>query len=168
VAPKWKSQQKVGRVIKKVEKHCSKARNCADHLKSHLTHLRHSNLKHRKKHENRKKLFELNVYFARILIRFYMGTRLFGLVDLVRAVSVWGHFGQTTKSCRNLSCSHFNADILKSTRSFIKKKLQTWSKIQQLISIYIWFSLSPASKLNHYRHFAIKYKFLKVIITIQI
>jgi len=43
-----------------------------------------------------------------------MGTRLFGLV-----VSVWGHFGQTMKSCRNLTCWHFNANILKSTRSFI-------------------------------------------------
>jgi len=46
-------------------------------------------------------------------------TRLFGLADSVRAVSVWGHFGQTMKSCRNLTCSHFDANILKSTRSFI-------------------------------------------------
>jgi len=28
--------------------------------------------------------------------------------------------------------------------------------------------LSSASKLNHYRHFAIKFKYFKVIITIQI
>jgi len=47
------------------------------------------------------------------------GTRLFGLVDSVWAVSVWGHFGQTMKSCRNLTCSLFNANLLKSTRSFI-------------------------------------------------
>jgi len=51
---------------------------------------------------------------------------------------------------------------------FYLKKLQTWSKIQQLISINIWFTLSSASKLNHYQHFAIKYKFFKVTITIQI
>jgi len=44
---------------------------------------------------------------------------------------------------------------------------QTWSKIQQLISINIWFSLSSASKLNHYRHFPIKYKHFKLTITIQ-
>jgi len=33
------------------------------------------------------------------------------------------------------------------------KKIQTLSKIQQLISINIWFSLSSASKWNHYPHF---------------
>jgi len=49
-----------------------------------------------------------------------MGTQLFGLADSVWAVSVWGHFGQTMKSCRNLACSHFNANIFKSTRSFFK------------------------------------------------
>jgi len=32
------------------------------------------------------------------------GTQLVGLADLVRAVSVWGHFDQTMKSCRNLTC----------------------------------------------------------------
>jgi len=47
----------------------------------------------------------------------FPGTRLFGL-----AVSVWGHFSQTMKSCRNLTRSHFNANILKSTRTFIKRK----------------------------------------------
>jgi len=60
----------------------------------------------------------------------------FDLAVSVWAVSVWGHFGQTMKSCRNLTRSHFNANVLKSTRRlFILKKLQklqTWSKIQQL------------------------------------
>ena len=66
------------------------------------------------------------------------GTRLFGL-----AVSVWSirsrdfsvlvvsvstNFGQIMKSCRNLTCSLFNANVLKSTKGFIKKKLQTWYK----------------------------------------
>jgi len=49
-------------------------------------------------------------------------------------------------------CTLFNANVLKSTKGLFKK-LQTWSKIQQLISINIWFSLSSARKLNHYRHF---------------
>jgi len=40
----------------------------------------------------------------------------FGLAD-----SVWEHFGQTMISCRNLTCSHFNANIPKSKRSFIWK-----------------------------------------------
>ena len=53
-------------------------------------------------------------------------------------------------------------------REILLKKLQTWFNIQQLISINIRFSLSSASKLNHNRHFAIKYKFFKVIITIEI
>jgi len=43
-------------------------------VKSHLAHLRHSKTK--KKHEN-KKLFELNVYFVRILIRFYILIQFF-------------------------------------------------------------------------------------------
>ena len=37
----------------------------------------------------------------------------------VWAVLVWEHFGRTIKPCRNLTCSHFNANILKSTKSFI-------------------------------------------------
>jgi len=44
-------------------------------VKSHLAHLRHS--KTNKKHENKKKLFALNVYFVRILIRFYILTQVF-------------------------------------------------------------------------------------------
>ena len=70
------------------------------------------------------------------------------------------------KSCRNLICSHFNANILKAKRNLFKKNYKYESKIQQLISINIWFSLSSESKLNHHRHFAIKYKFFEVIITI--
>jgi len=37
----------------------------------------------------------------------------------VWAVSVCGPFGQTMKSFRSLTCSHFNTKIPKSTRSFI-------------------------------------------------
>jgi len=66
----------------------------------------------------------------------------------------------------------FNVHILMQTylnqRELLFKKLRKWSKIQQLISINIWFTLSSGSKLNHCRHFAIKYKFFKVTITIQI
>jgi len=36
-----------------------------------------------------------------------------------RDFSVSRHFGQTMKSCRNLTCSHFNAIVLKSTKGFI-------------------------------------------------
>jgi len=43
-------------------------------------------------------------------------------------------------------------------RKVLFKKLQTWSKIQYLISMSIWFSLSSASKLDHYRHFQINTK----------
>ena len=62
---------------------------------------------------------------------------LFRSVDIsVWAVSVWEHFGQTMKSCRNLTCSHFNANILKSTRSFILKK----------------YKHDPRSKVNRHQH----------------
>jgi len=64
--------------------------------------------------------FSPNVIFAVKWHRICdLGTWLFSLADLVWVVSVWGHFGQTINSCRNLTCSHFNANILKSTRSFI-------------------------------------------------
>jgi len=49
-------------------------------------------------------LLKINAY----LPRFYCNK------NWVRDVSVWGHFGQTMKSCRNLTCSYFNANILKS------------------------------------------------------
>ena len=76
----------------------------------------------------------------------------FGLVDSVWAISIWAvsvwvYFGQTMKSCRNLACSQFYANVLKSTKNFILK-LQTWWKIQQFMSIKIWFSLSSGSKLK--------------------
>jgi len=37
----------------------------------------------------------------------------------VLVVLVWRHFGQAMKSCRNLVCSLFNANVLKSTKGFI-------------------------------------------------
>jgi len=52
-----------------------------------------------------------------------MGTRLFGLV-----VSVSRHFGQTMKSCRDLTCSLFDANALKSTKGFIYKNYKQDSR----------------------------------------
>jgi len=96
-------------------------------------------------------------------------SELFGSLDFsILIVTVSKHFGQAMKSCRNLACSLFNANLLQSAEGFIKKKLQTWSKTQQLIYINLWLSLSSASEWNHYRHFAIKYKYFKLIITITI
>ena len=106
-----------------------------------------------------------------------MGPRLFGLADSVWAVlvwvvsvwavSVWGHFGQTMKSCRNLTCSHLMQTYLNQWEVSFKKRT---NMIQDptVDQHQHWFSLSSATKLSNYRHFAIKYKFFKVIITIQI
>jgi len=40
----------------------------------------------------------------------------------VLVVPVSRHFGQAMKSCRNLICSLFNANVLKSNEGFISKK----------------------------------------------
>jgi len=40
----------------------------------------------------------------------------------VLVVPVSRHFGQAMKSCRNLICSLFNANVLKSKKGFISKK----------------------------------------------
>ena len=94
-------------------------------------------------------------------------SELFGSRDFsILVVMVSKHFSQAMKSCRNLACLLFNANLLQSAEGFMEKKLQTWSKMQQLISINLWLSLSSASELNHYRHFAIKHKYFKLIITI--
>ena len=47
---------------------------------------------------------------------------------------------------------HFSMQTYLNQRKILLK-LQTWSKIQQLISMNVWFSLSSASILNHFRHF---------------
>ena len=80
------------------------------------------------------KMLENEINFLRITEQSTTGTRLFGPADSVwpirseafrsgplrsrdisvRAVSVWRHFGQTMKSSKNLTCPHFNANILKS------------------------------------------------------
>jgi len=75
------------------------------------------------------------------------GTGLFGLAVSVRgfsvmAVSVSRHFGHAMKSCRNLTCSLFNANLLKSTKGFISKhyniiKDPTVSQHQHMIFIFI-------------------------------
>jgi len=55
----------------------------------------------------------------------------------VLVVSVSRHFGQNMKFCRNLTCSFFNANVLKSTKGLIQKNYEHDPKIQQLISINI-------------------------------
>ena len=73
----------------------------------------------------------------------------------VLVVPVSRHFGQAMKSCRNLiQYVHFLMQAYLNQRKVLfKKKLQSWFKIQQLISMNVWFSLSSASKSNDYRNF---------------
>jgi len=85
----------------------------------------------------------------------------------VWADSVWGHFGQTMKSWRNLICSHFNANVLKSTKGFIKKTTNmvqdaTVNQHEHMIFVII------SKQIKSLSTFSIKYKCFKVTTTIQI
>ena len=89
------------------------------------------------------------------------------IYERVREFSVWadsvlGHFGQTMKSCRNLICSHFNANMLKSTKDFIKKTTNmvqhaTVNRHEHMIFVII------SKQIKSLSTFSIKYKCFKVI-----
>jgi len=86
----------------------------------------------------------------------------------VLVVPVTRHFGQAMKSCRNLICSLFNANVLKSTKGFIYKN--NYNMIQdptvnhhkRMIFVII------SKQIKSLSTFSIKCKYLKLIITIQI
>ena len=64
----------------------------------------------------------VTVCMTSLMILSMMGMWLFGLTISVLVVPVLRYFSQAMKSCRNLACSLFNANVLKSTKGFILKK----------------------------------------------
>jgi len=83
----------------------------------------------------------------------------------VLVVPVSRHFGQAMKSRRNLICSLFNANVLKSTKGFIKKNYKqdpTVNQHEHMIFVIISMQIKSLST------FSIEYKYLKLIMTIQI
>jgi len=80
-----------------------------------------------------------------------IGTGLLGLTVPVTGLCSLGRFGlEIFRSDYEILHVHFLCKLTLINERFSTKTLQTLSKIQQLISINMWFSFSLASKFKHY------------------